>query len=109
VPNDAEWETLITFLGGDQVAGGAMKETGIIHWIAPNTGATNSSGFTGLPGGFRGSDGSSSYIGYGGGWWSANQGSLTDGWIYNLGNNDAAINKAGFSKNSGISVRCISD
>src|SRR5450759_3473794 len=54
VPSDAEWNTLITCLGGDPfVAGGAMKETGTTHWQSPNTDATNSSGFTGLPGGLR--------------------------------------------------------
>src|ERR1035437_4904310 len=51
VPSDAEWTTLSTCLGGNAVAGGAMKETGTTHWTSPNTGATNSSGFTGLPGG----------------------------------------------------------
>src|SRR5665647_2153473 len=53
VPSDAEWTTLSTCLGGDAVAGGAKKETGTTHWTSPNTGATNSSGFTALPGGLR--------------------------------------------------------
>ena len=54
IPSDAEWATLETCLGGSSVAGGKMKETGTTHWTAPNTDATNSSGFAGLPGGFRG-------------------------------------------------------
>ena len=53
VPNDAEWETLIYYLGGYSVVGGKMKETGTTHWISPNTGATNESGFTALPSGLR--------------------------------------------------------
>lgn len=53
VPTDAEWTTLTTYLGGVTVAGSKMKETGTTHWISPNTGATNESGFTALPSGVR--------------------------------------------------------
>lgn len=52
IPSDAEWSTLITYLGGSS-AGGKLKETGTAHWLSPNTNATNTSGFTGLPGGVR--------------------------------------------------------
>ena len=58
VPSSAEWTTLTGFLGGTFVAGGKMKETGTAHWANPNTGATNESGFTGLPGGIRVTTGS---------------------------------------------------
>ena len=51
VPSFSEFITMKNYLGLD--AGGALKETGTIHWKTPNTGATNSSGFTGLPGGWR--------------------------------------------------------
>jgi uncharacterized protein (TIGR02145 family) len=51
VPTNGEWNTLNAFLGMD--AGGQLKEAGYVHWLAPNLGATNSSGFTGLPGGMR--------------------------------------------------------
>jgi len=51
VPTDVEWTTLITYLGGESIAGGKLKETGIIHWETPNGDATNTSIFTGLPGG----------------------------------------------------------
>ena len=56
VPTNDEWETLTTFLGGAG-AGGQMKETGTTHWLSPNTGATNESGFSGTPAGARSHDG----------------------------------------------------
>lgn len=52
-PSLDEWTTLSNYLGGAEIAGGKMKETGYEHWIRPNEGATNSSGFTGLPSGVR--------------------------------------------------------
>ncbi len=68
VPTDFEWTTLTDCLGGVSVAGGPMKETGTSHWILPNEGATNESGFTGLPGGVRSSqDGSFFDLGDNGG------------------------------------------
>lgn len=53
VPTYNEWEDYLTCLGGDSISGGKMKEAGTTHWYPLNTGATNSSGFTGLPAGFR--------------------------------------------------------
>ena len=53
IPTDAEWDILQNYLGGFNVAGGKLKEAGTIHWNAPNAGATNSSGFTALPNGYR--------------------------------------------------------
>jgi uncharacterized protein (TIGR02145 family) len=52
VPTEKEWQTLIDYLGGPMVTGGKLKETGTIHWLSPNTGATNETGFTALPGGY---------------------------------------------------------
>jgi uncharacterized protein (TIGR02145 family)/uncharacterized repeat protein (TIGR02543 family) len=57
VPTDAEWSTLVTYLGGDSVAGGKLKETGTTHWAPPNTGATNETGFFGISTGLRNSEG----------------------------------------------------
>jgi uncharacterized protein (TIGR02145 family) len=70
VPSDAEWTSLITFLGGSSVAGGKMKSTNTL-WQSPNTGANNESGFTGIPGGLRYYlDGVYFDLGGAGNWWS---------------------------------------
>ena len=64
VPTEDDWTALTTYLGGEDVAGGKLKEAGTTHWWAPNEGATNSSGFTALPGGDRYDNGS--FDGFGG-------------------------------------------
>ena len=70
VPSDAEWSTLVTYLGGESVAGGKLKEPGTAHWYTPNTAATNESGFKALPGGAT--DYLRNFYGMGalGRWWS---------------------------------------
>jgi uncharacterized protein (TIGR02145 family) len=73
LPSDAEWTTLTDYLGGESVAGGKLKETGTTHWKSPNEGATNESGFTALPGGYRDLYGSSHHVGDYGYWWSATE------------------------------------
>ena len=75
VPIDAEWQTLVDYLGGWEVAGGKMKEAGTANWVSPNTGATNESGFSALPGGRRHVIGSGYYenMGYSGYFWSSTE------------------------------------
>lgn len=74
VASDADYATLSTYLGGDAVAGSKLKEADTIHWLSPNTGATNESGFIGLPGGSRtGDDGSFTMIGERGYWWTSTE------------------------------------
>ncbi len=69
LPTKEEWEELFDSLGGVGIAGGKLKESGTAHWNSPNTGATNSLGFTGLPGGFRGPDGTYYELGRHGDYW----------------------------------------
>ena len=69
LPTKEEWEELINSLGGAGVAGGKLKENGTTHWNSPNTGATNSLGFSALPGGFRGPDGIYYELGKHGDYW----------------------------------------
>ena len=109
VPTDAEWTTLETCLGGSSVAGGAMKETGTAHWVSPNTGATNSSGFLGLPGGWRGSNGTFYEIGRNGYWWSSTEYDTMYAKVVNLFYNGSSFGMVVFTKGYGFSVRCLRD
>ena len=110
VPTDAEWTTLTDCLGGLSVAGGKMKETGTAHWLSPNTDATNSSGFTGLPGGYRYYNGTFGAIGGSGFWWSSSELITTYAWNrYLLYYNGYAFNSTNFNERSGFSVRCLKD
>jgi uncharacterized protein (TIGR02145 family) len=109
VPTDAEWTTLITFLGGEAVAGGKMKAVSPL-WRSPNTGATNSSEFAGFPGGDRSSDGITIHAeGNFGYWWSATEGSGINAWGRGLHYGDSSAFRGYTRKTYGFSVRCIKD
>ncbi|MBU3714533.1 MAG: hypothetical protein FGM46_06245, partial [Ferruginibacter sp.] len=84
IPTDAEWTMLATTLGGASLAGGKMKEPGTLNWTTPNTGADNSSGFAGLPGGYRYDAGTFYNIGSFGGWWSSTESSTVRAWCRSL-------------------------
>ncbi len=88
LPSDAEWTTLTNYLGGEAVAGGALKDT--ILWKSPNTGAKNSSGFSGLPGGSRYYD---SYFNLGrfGQWWSSSKSGPRFAWFRDLSYNNESV------------------
>ncbi|EAZ94961.1 hypothetical protein FBBAL38_11469 [Flavobacteria bacterium BAL38] len=109
VPSDAEWTTLTTFLGGVSEAGGKMKSTGTSLWLFPNLAATNESGFTGLPGGCRGSGGSFDYVGNDGIWWSSSESSTADAWNRGLNCNWGYAYRDSYNKRNGFSVRCLRD
>jgi uncharacterized protein (TIGR02145 family) len=107
VPSDAEWTTLTTFLGDN--AGGKMKEIGDTHWGGSNTAATNSSGFTALPGGTRVPNGLFYEIGYNGYWWSSTESDTTNAWYRYLNYNNGFVNRTNNYKTFGFSVRCLRD
>jgi uncharacterized protein (TIGR02145 family) len=111
IPTNQELVTLTDYLGGQSVAGGKLKEAGIKHWFSPNYGATNETGFTALPGGIRGWDGTYVVVGNYGCWWSSSE--YVD-WpilahimiMYDyIG--DALLTQD--SKEHGYSVRCLQD
>lgn len=108
VPTDAEWTILTDFLGGESVASGHLKETGTVHWNSPNTRATNSSGWTALPGGNRFRNGVDFYnIGYTGHWWSSSAYSPTAVWDRKMNYNDSNVKRSLRSMSYGLSVRCV--
>ena len=109
VPSDEELTALTANLGGEKVAGGKMKEAGITHWEKPNTGVTNESGFTALPGGYRNNKGAFANFGFFGFWWSSTEYVPTAAWCRSLscGSND--ILRIFSLKKNGYSVRCIKD
>jgi uncharacterized protein (TIGR02145 family) len=112
VPTDAEWTTLTTSLGGDSLAGGKMKntDTKTRFWYSPNTDATNSSGFSGLAGGYRIKSGDFVAIGSFGLWWSSTELTTTNAQDRALGYNDGKVDRSGIiSKTCGLSVRCLRD
>ena len=108
VPSDIEWLILINFLGGEDVAGGKLKETGTTLWIYPNSGATNKSGFTALPSGDRiGADGSIYNLGGYSIYWSSDEATFTLA-INRVLVFDNTNFRIGYdNKTAGFSVRCI--
>ena len=118
VPSDAEWTTLINYLdpnadGGSiqNMAGGMMKEVGITHWLSPNVAATNSSGFSGLPGGLRyyldmivpDMIGNSAY------WWSSSENDTTQALYRVCICNSNGIFSNFSSMNNGFSLRLLNN
>ncbi len=121
VPEDWEWNVLVKTIdpsadttcnncSQSQTAGGAMKEIGLSHWASPNTGATNSSGFTGIPGGLRNDLGTYYSIGLICSWWCASSGSTTIVYNRNLNWGSGDVNRSYSTiKREGFSVRCVKD
>jgi uncharacterized protein (TIGR02145 family) len=112
LPDDKEWTELESFLDEKNwnQAGGMMKEKGITHWQSPNEGATNESGFTGLPGGTRTNTGEFLYLLSRGYWW----GSYTGGQVAQAYSTGLLYDRADMGyfemqKNYGRSVRCVKD
>jgi uncharacterized protein (TIGR02145 family) len=109
VPSDAEWSKLMNYLGGGEVAGGKMKTTDAINWNSSSQDTTNSSDFSGLPGGYRYTDGTFDGLGNGGDFWSSTESSATNAWYRYLLYNYANVYRYYFDKGYGFSVRCLRD
>ena len=109
VPSNVEWTTLTSFLGSN-VAGGKLKEAGTVHWASPNTGATNETGFTALPGGYReGFYGTFEWITNYLYSWSSTEVDESNAWFGLMGYNFGDLSEGIYEKIFGFSVRCMKD
>jgi uncharacterized protein (TIGR02145 family) len=109
VPTSEDWDTLTNFLGGLPVAGGKMKDVGTTLWQSPNQNASNSSGFTGLPGGFRNYDGtffSNGQVAY---FYSSSLDQLGNAKFRGLFYGSEGVDNGAEFKTYGYSVRCLKD
>lgn len=120
LPSDDQWKQIEMALGMSQSEadnagwrgtdeGGKMKETGYAHWYSPNLGATNTSGFTALPGGYRSPSGSFGLLGYYSYYWSSSESSGTGSRARFLYYNSDQVHRSSYSKTNSFSVRCIKD
>ena len=110
VPTDTEFWTLITYLGGSGVAGGPLKETGTTHWDSPNTGATNTTGFTGKPAGTRFTDGTfQTHPNTGAEYWSSTIANVNSAFEHSLNYTGPTFYSSNPFYASGLSIRCIRD
>jgi uncharacterized protein (TIGR02145 family) len=107
LPSDEEWTILTNYLGGESVAGGKMKTT--MGWDAPNIGASNTSGFSGLPGGYRNFMGSFIALGNLGYWWSSTESLTNNAWYRFLFYNFDSVTRFSNDKKDGFSIRCLRD
>ncbi len=106
VPSDAEWNRLINFLGGAELAGHKMKST----WAWKDGGnGNNVSGFNGFPGGGRNTNGTFYSIGINGYSWSSSETNTSFAWYRNLYYNSGSVNRGKYGKSNGFSVRCLRD
>lgn len=120
LPTDAEWKQLEIYLGMSSadvdgtdfrglVVGGKLKETGTTHWNSPNTAATNETGFTALPAGYRYLDNSFKNFGNNADFWTSTEQSSLFVWFRMVNYDHGGIFRDYKDKPCGFSVRCIKD
>jgi uncharacterized protein (TIGR02145 family) len=109
IPSDEEWTVLIKYLGGDDLAGGMLKEAGTTHWLKPNVGATDSVGFNALPGGNHYNNGKFYDLRLYGRWWTSTELTTTSAWYCYMYYDNTSIKGSSSNKLNGFSVRCLKD
>jgi uncharacterized protein (TIGR02145 family) len=109
IPNDNEWTVLADYLGGSNISGDKLKEVGTTSWNNLNEYSTNTSLFTGLPGGRRYDLGDYYNIGNEAYWWSSSEDETDYAWSHGLDDDPGNTYKSDYNKKNGFSIRCIKD
>lgn len=116
IPTDSEWTRLTTFLGGENVAAGPLKQIGTSTWASPNTGATNASKFTATSNGYRNfestiytdSNNFSALRSYGT-WWTKTSFDAKTAYHRYMYWGEVAVNRGASNKVNGLAIRCLKD
>ena len=114
IPTEADWETLIDFLGGPDEAGGKLKSKRTApddhpRWEVPNEGASDAVSFAAIPSGYRASLGMYEGVGYYACWWSSTQYDANYAYSYYIHTTDTYLELSNDRKRAGYSVRCIKE
>jgi len=109
VPDVSEWQIVVEFNGGDNLAAGKLKERGTQHWQTPNTGAGNASDFYALPGGYRDSKGEFFSMGRYAAFWSSTPAGKWNAQGRHMSHGDTKVYHDNIRKAMGFSIRCIKD
>lgn len=109
LPGDAEWTQLTDYLGGENIAGNKLRETGTAHWSGSNAAATNETGFTALPGGYRYYSAHFFSINSSGNWWSATENSADRALSRYILYDNSWVSSVDALKETGYSIRCLKD
>jgi len=111
IPTSTEWQTLVDGNGGKYLAGGKLKETGNMHWVSPNSGASNALGFSALPGGNRNDLANFYNKGINGFWWTQTEitGAGSFGVHFSMYTNTPYCEHANADKHMGFALRCVKD
>lgn len=117
IPSDLDWDILIANLNPPgstlkdnsavPLVGGIMKSTGTAYWYSPNAEATNNSGFSALPGGYRTIKGQFYSMGSLANWWSISEYNVLKAWSRYIGVNGGSLHRFNYEKEIGLSVRCL--
>ena len=110
IPTASEFVVLSTYLGGDSVSGGKLKQEGVTNWLSPNTGATNESGFNGLPSGWRNYGGNWAALTYATGFWSSSFFGSSSLYLFLIYDSNSANSQNYYnSPASSMAIRCLKD